>query len=818
MPLKKLVFKPGISKETTNYANEGGWYSCDKIRFRSGSPEKIGGWTQSTPGQYYDGVCRTLINWADLSNNNLIGLGTHTKYYIASGGLYKDITPLNQPTMTLGSDPFETTSGSSIITVTCPAPHLAQVGDTVTFSGATGTTIGGIAASLFNNSFKITNIVSTTVFKFDIVEVAASDDTGGGAAVDADFQLNIGQPVFTIGDGWSAGEWNGSNKTVSTELVYTSGNSAGPNVLLDDTSTTINVNTTAGFSATGYIQIENELISYTGITATSFTGCGRGAAINGSSSPATYHATNPVSGSATPREIKVYQVIGLLGVTGWGLASSISFGVGQQLRLWTHDNFGEDLLISPRGNTIYYWANNTSNFPPAVTLSSLAGTAGFDASEVPRATNQILVSDVSRFVIALGSEPYDSNTFDPMLVRWSDQENPYQWVPAATNQSGEIRLSSGSYIVCGQNTRQEILIWTDSALYSMQYVGPPYVWKITLMGDNTSIISPNSAIVVNNVAFWMGTEKFYMYNGRVNTLNSTLRKYIFEDLNFDQRFQVVCGANEGFNEVWWFYVSNTEVRQAGVENRDPSVDKYVVYNHLEDIWYYGSLRRTAWLDSGIQSSPFAAVGDTNQGTLVAHEVGVNDQSTASPQPIPAFIESSDMDIDDGFNFSFVRRILPDITFTGSTEGSSPQVNFTMLPRRNAGSDYQKLTTVTPNTISATDTIIPVSNTFLFPTSGTLLIDSEKVTYTGKTPTSFTGCTRGALNTTATPHQVNTPAYFYDEATDVTRTAIYPVEEFTGQVYTRFRGRQLAIRIQSDKLGTAWQLGHPRIDIRPDGRK
>lgn len=817
MPLKKLLFRPGINKESTNYANEGGWYSCDKVRFRSGYPEKIGGWVQATPGLSYEGIARALINWADLDNNNLVGVGTHTKYYVTYGGVYKDITPLNKPPQTLGTNPFAVTSGSNIVVVTALA-SLVQVGDTVTFSGATGTDIGGIPIAEFNTQFKVINVVDTNTFEIKLETPATSDAVGGGVAVVADFQLNIGLPVYTIGRGFSAGEWNGTNKSVQAVLEYTSGDTYGPNVLLDNTSTTINVTSTAQFTDTGFIQIESEIISYTGKTATSFTGCTRGAAIGGTATPATFHATNPVLGSATPRPIPVYQVIGKLGTTGWGEASDIAFGVAQQLRLWTHDNYGQDLLIAPRGGQIYYWANNTATFPAAVPLADLAGDAGYDASEVPVKTNQVLVSDVSRFVIALGSQPWNESDFDPLLVRWSGQENPYEWVPATTNQSGQQRLSVGSYIMCGLNSRQEILIWTDSGLYSMQYIGPPFVWKFTLMGDNTSIMSPNASIIINNVAFWMGTEKFYFYNGRVDTLECTIRKYIFEDLNFDQRFQIVCGSNEAYNEVWWFYVSNDEVRRAIAESRDPTVDKYVVYNHLEKIWYYGTLSRTAWLDSGIQSSPLAAVGDTSTGRLVLHEVGVDDQETSSSRPIAAYIESSDIDIDDGFNFGFVRRLLPDVTFIGSTAGTNPQVNFTLLPRRNSGSNYQKLTNITPNNITTTDTVIPVADTSLFPSSGTLLINLEKISYTGKTATSFFGCTRGVLNTNPEPHRINSSVYFFDAATDSTRTAVYPVEQFTGQVYTRFRGRQMAIRVSSENLGTSWQVGAPRIDIRQDGRR
>ena len=821
MPLQKLNFRPGVNRENTNYTNEGGWYDCDKIRFRSGFPEKIGGWTRATPGLGFKGICRALINWINLQSANLLGIGTHTKYYVVRDmSTYNDITPLNKPPQTLGNNPFATVDGSSIITVTAIA-HQAQGGDYVSFEDVAGITIGGIDVDVLNDSnggvgFQIlTPIPNSNEFQIDLGpdNVATSTTTGGGAAVKAYFQLNIGLPAFIIGTGFGAGEWNGTNTTVSANLVQTP--PATGIIYLDATSTTVNVDSTVGFANSGYIQIENELISYTGITPTSFTGCVRGATLNGSSSPATNHAVNPVP---NPRPIKVNQVIGLLGTTGWGEASDVNFGVGQQLRLWAHDNFGQDLLLAPRGGKVYYWENNTATYPRAVTLESLASDAGFDPDEVPVQTNQILVSDVSRFVIAMGSQSFGdpTATFNPMLVRWSDQENPYEWTPASTNQSGEQPLSNGSYIMCAKKSRQEILIWTDSAIYSMQYLGPPYVWGINLLMDNISIMSPNSVATANNMSFWMGTDKFYVYSGRVDTLPCTVRQYIFQDLDFSQRFQVIAGTNEGFSEIWWYYVSKEETLRANNEQRDPTVDKYVVYNHLDKVWYYGSLRRTAWLDSPLQDYPLAALGNTEEGTIVFHEIGVDDGATASPQPIAAYIQSSDFDIGDGYNFGFIWRIIPDITFAGSTD-SNPQVNMSLLGRRNSGSNYQGLTALT-NPTSTTQTTLSVVDTTNFPSSGVLIIDSEKITYTGKTPTSFTGCVRGALATTPLAHSANETVSQYQLQLDVTKSSSYPVEQFTGQIYTRMRARQMGLRVESTKLGTTWQIGSPRIDIKPDGRR
>ena len=814
MPLQKLIFKPGVNRENTNYANEGGWFNGDKIRFRSGYPEKIGGWTRAAPGASFKGVCRSLINWFDLSSNNMVGVGTHKKYYILPNSTtYKDITPLRAIINPMGANPFATTSGSTRVIVTLTA-HNAQQGDFVTFSGVPAAQIGGIDGDLFNAEFEILSVLTSNTFEIDLGVAATSSTTGGGAVVIAEFQLSIGLPVYTIGTGWGAGVWNGANKTTTATLVYTSGTK---NVLLDAVSTTINVDSTTGFTNTGYIQIDSELISYTGKTATSFTGCTRGATLAGSSTPATNHAVPPTTGSATPPPITVYQVVSLNGTTGWGLASDIAFGVGQQLRLWSHANYGQDLLINPRGDTIYYWANNTSTYPRAVTLSSLATANGYLGAEVPVNTNQVIVSDVSRFVIAIGSQPYGSNTFDPMTIRWSDQENPYQWVPDAANQSGEQRISSGSYTVCARAIRQEILIWTDSSIYSMQYLGPPYVWGFTLLMDNISIISPNAATISNNVAFWMGADKFYSYSGRVDTLSCTVRQYIFQDLAFDQRFQIVSGTNEGFSEVWWHYVSKAEVTRAAQESRSPTVDKYVIYNYLDNVWYYGTLNRTAWLDSGLSSYPLAATGNDTEGVLVFHERGTDNAETDSPKPIISYIESSDFDIGDGYNFGFVWRMLPDVNFAGSTT-TNPRVDITLFPRTNSGTLYQGVTSVSPQTISASDTVIPVLGTDNFPASGLLQVDAEIVSYSAKTPNSFVGCVRGLFNTTPETHIATTTVTSYSPQGEVVRSATYPVEQFTGQIYTRVRGRQMSLKIGSTTLGTAWQLGAPRLDVKPDGRR
>ena len=614
MPLKKLLLKPGVNRENTRYTNEGGWYDCDKVRFRQGTPEKIGGW-QRISSQTFLGVCRSLNNWVTLSGSNLIGLGTNLKFYVEEGGGYNDITPL-RATVTL-TNPITTSSGSSIVVIADAAGGYAN-GDFVTFSGASA--VGGLTV---DGDYQITYTGGTT-YTIDAGSPAASTATGGGT-VTAAYQVNVGPAVVVPFVGWGAGTW-----------------SAGT----------------------------------------------------------------------------------------WGVGESAD----DSLRIWSQATFGEDLVYGPRGGQIYYWDATGGVTTRGVLLSSLAG-----ASNVPTHQNLILTSDISRFVFAFGANEYGSATVDPMLIRWSDQEDATNWTPAATNQAGFLRLSSGSEIVAALQSRQEVLVWTNAALYSLQYQGAPIVWGAQLVGENVSIAGQNAVTYANGVSYWMGKDKFYMYDGRVQSLRCDLRQYIFGDLNTGQYEQVVAGTNEGFNEIWWFYCSANSSQN----------DRYVIYNYREDVWYFGNLGRTAWLDSGLRNFPLAATYASN---LVDHESGVDDQVAASPVPIAAYITSSEFDLDDGHQFAFVWRVLPDMTFRGST-ATSPSATMTLLPLKNAGSGYN-------------------------------------------TPASVGG----------------------SNSAGITRTATLPIEEFTGQVYTRVRGRQMAMKIESDGLGVTWQLGAPRLDMRPDGRR
>jgi hypothetical protein len=667
VPLQKIQFRPGVNREGTDYSNEGGWYACDKVRFRSGFPEKIGGWIRLSNDTFL-GICRILWNWVALNGANYLGVGTNLKYYIEQGGEYNDITPIRF-TFTANTSPntvncIATTSGSNVVTVTLTG-YGGIDNDFVTVSGANA--IGAITAADLNQEHQITYI-DTSQFSFTVANAANSTGSGGGNTISMAFQINTGLDVFIQGTGWGAGTWPSYIQTSLTNpFTCTS------------PSTTVTVTQTAHGLANGNAVYFNSISgNVCGLASAPFVKAFPITVVN-----ANAYTFSTVIGGTTyttsnngPTGGTVVVSTPVAPFRGWGAAAAV--GVGQQLRLWTNDNFGEDLLIAPRGGSVYYWDATTGLTVRALLLNDVSDDEGFDGQFVPNTTNQIIGSSIQRFAICFGANPYDpldaDTVFDPLLVRWSDQENPFDWVPSALNQSGEYRLNIGSFIMCAESTRQEILVWSDAAIYSMQYLGPPYVWGFQLLQDNISIMSPNASITVNNVTYWMGVDKFFSYTGRVETLPCTLWQYIFEDINIDQAFQVFAGSNERYSEVWWYYCS---------ENSN-QIDKYVIYNYLERVWSYGTMERTAWLDSALRPYPMAAYPEGYK--VLYHEANVDDVSGLTPAPIEAFIQSSDFDIGDGHNFGFVWRILPDITFNGSNV-NEPKVVMTVRPRRNSGTQY-----------------------------------------------------------------------------------------------------------------------------------
>jgi hypothetical protein len=784
MPLQKILFKPGINRENTRYTTEGGYYDCDKVRFRQGTPEKIGGWQQISTNTF-EGTCRSLWTWDSLAGVNYIGVGTNLKFYIAEGGEYNDITPLRAAQVGLNG-PFAATAGSTTITVT-DNTHGALNGDFVNFLGAIA-----LSTQAFTRS-TATNFVLTTALAQNTPVILSST-----ASLPTGLDENVQYYINVV-----------SGTTVNFTNV--------PNGAAISTSTagsgTFSLYVNSGITA----EVLNQSFQISNVTTNTYTIESPVAASvydtgNGGNPVSAYYEINVGNDTAQP-------------LTGWGAGpwGEGAWGYGTSstspLRVWSQANFGQDLVFAYRGGPIYYWNASVGTTPnpvtitiatpgvftlsagaltdtmaiilltsgalptgltsgtvyyvcnasgsnfnlattyanaiatPPVTITTSGTQSGTQyvssyaipvtslggASDVPDFVNFVMVSDASRFTIAFGATPYGGGDLDPMLIRWSDQESVVEWTPAATNQAGFIRLSHGSEIRTAVQARQEIVVFTDASVYSLQYLGPPYVWGSQLLGDNISIAGFNTAVIASGVVYWMGIDKFYRYDGRIQTLRCDLRQYIFQDVNLAEQSQFFAGTSEGFNEVWWFYCSSGSI----------VIDKYVVYNYAEDIWYYGTLGRTAWLDSGINQYP---IGATYANNLVYHEYGVDDHTTETPVAIDSYIASSEFDIGDGHNFGFIWRIIPDITFRGSS-AASPQVTMTIKPLQSSGSGYN-------------------------------------------TPESEGGVSSGT----------------------VTRTATVPVEQFTQYVYVRVRGRQMSFRVDGNQLGLQWQLGAPRIDIKPDGRR
>lgn len=591
MALQKIIFKPGINREGTDYSNEGGWFNSNLVRFRKGLPEKIGGWQKSTTNTFKS-TGRALHAWVSLAGTKFIGLGATWKYYILEGSNYYDITPI-RATTSAGDVTFSATNGDATITV-ADTSHGAVQNDFVTFSGAA--TLGGlITANVLNQEYQIATIVNANSYTIeakntdgDTVTANASDSGNGGGSTVGAYQINVGLDVYVPSTGWGIGTW----------------------------------------------------------------------------------------GSGT-------------------FGSAGTLGLTNQLRLWSHDNFGEDLVINPRMGGIYYWDTSakTLGTDRAVSLSDLSG-----ANLPPTKALQVLVSDIDRHVICFGADPLNdggtarTGTLDPMFIAWSDQENITEWEPKATNTAGSFRLSAGSAIVGAVRARQETLVWTDTSLYAMSFIGQPFTFSVNLVNEGVGLVGPNAMINSPKGVFWMDKKGFYNYGGNIQQLPCSVDAYVFNDLNQTQNYQIFGFLNKAFDEVGWFYCSGDST----------VLDRYVVYNYEEGTWVIGNLTRTCWLDEGIFSEPKATYSSSDVGYLYDHETG-NDADGSAMTDV--FIESSDFDIDPaGEQFQFISKIIPDIKFTGSgSTGTGGQTAEVVLKKRNyPGED---LTTATTSSCTSNTTKI-----------------------------------------------------------------------------------------------------------------
>ena len=790
MPLTKLQFNPGINKEITKYTNEAGWNDCDKIRFRQGYPEKIGGWTRHGSNTF-TGVCRSLHQWVTLGFVKYTGLGTNVKFMVETGANYYDITPL-RTTATLGTDPIKTTDGSTTIEIT-HANHGATLGSYVTISGVPNGDVGGIPHTDINKEHVITEIVSTSKYTVVVDTTATSTvPAGGGGSVVAAYQINVG-PDFQIpvrgwdSLPWDSGDFNGDSDGSEALRVWSQSNfgedliigprggelyywdaSAGTGTRaislknVTNGSTVALTQTSTGNTNTSYAYITSvdaavgakirvgATVSGTGIAVgtTVLSVSADNTVVNISANPTATASgntfnfdTDPISVTKDSKTITVFdptlefaykvgQHVTIAGATT--VAAITGTVINARHKIVTVDSASNTFTIDiadaePANNT-------TSGGGASITLQYEL------SAEVPVVQDSLLVSDANRFVFAFGCNAFGdaTETQNPLLLRWSDQENAYDWRPRSTNQAGDLQLSQGTEIVAAIQSRQEILVFTDAALYSLQYVGAPVVWGSQLVGSNLSVASSKAAAYANGVAYWMGKEKFYKYDGTVQPLRCDVRKYVFDDLDKGQYEQVFAGTLEEYHEIWWFYVSTSNATRI-------APDKYVVYNYLEDICYIGTMDRSAWYDSPINDFPLAATSSYN---LVEHENGNDDGQEATSAAINAYITSGRFGIESGNSFTFVDKLVPDMSFVGSNS-NNPNVNIAILAGEEPGDlDHSSVGGNDDNTVQVLTT----------------------------------------------------------------------VDNYTDIINIRMRGRDMAIKVSSDSLGTRWQLGTPRLNMRPDGRR
>jgi hypothetical protein len=575
MTLQKLSFPPGVFRDQTRGSTEGRWFDCDKIRFRAGLPQKIGGWQRYSEDTTV-GQIRFLFNFISLEDNNYLAIGSSQKFYVEEGGVFNDITPIRK-TSSLGTNPVTTGSADSgEITVT-DSSHGAVFNDTVIFASLTDT--DSITAAQLNTSHQITEIVSVNAYKVVTAGSAGSGSTaGGGSSGTANYELNVGLDTAVQGTGFGSGTYS------------------------------------------------------------------RGT---------------------------------------WGSGTGIVTGAYNELRLWSGDNFGEDLVFNVRNGGIYYWDESDGLANKGVVLSAEPG-----ASNTPTVAVQVMVDNNARHVLAFGCNELGKTEQNKLLIRWSAQESVVDWTPTALNTSGDLQLNSGSQIIKAYATRQETLVWTEETLFSLRYVGAPFIFGINVVSRNITIISPNCISSFDGSVYWMGLRNFYVYTGRVQELPCTVKEYVFGDINRAQAQKIHVGTIKDFGEIIWFYCSADSTE----------IDRYVVFNSFENAWYFGTLTRTAWADSSSRDYPIGA--NSADLKIYNHELGLNDGEGSSPVGISAHIESADFEIGNGDQFQFIHRILPDISFIGSTD-TAPAVSLSFKPRNFPGSGFGTSDT---STITATKTV------------------------------------------------------------------------------------------------------------------
>ena len=659
MALTKLQFRSGINREITSYSNEGGWTDCDKIRFVYGYPEKIGGWTKYTNNTYV-GSARSLHNWLALDGSNYLGIGTHLKFYIEEGGSIVDITPIRRTNTNTVS--FSATNNSSNITVT-DNNHGASERDFVTFNGCAS--LGGnVTAAILNTEHQIVSITNANTYVITVSVTADSNDSGNGTQADrtATYQINTGLDSQIGGTGWGAGIWGGQLTSAQTNTLngalQNNANGTG------GTGSNITLASVSGFPDAGTIKVGDELITYTGVSSPNLTGIVRGAF----STSVSAHNNGATVTDAT---------------NGWGMPATST--TTTEIRLWSQDNWGEDLIINVRDDKIYYWDKTFGLSTRAVELSDVPNSAN-----TPTVAKQVIVSDVDRHVICFGTNTYGTSVQDPLLIRWSTQESAIDWTISSTTTARSLRIGSGSTFVQAIKTKREIIVLTDTSIHSFKYIGDPFIFGIEQLANNITTMSSKGAVASEDFVFWMGIDNFYVYSGGTQQLPCPVKNKIFNNFNYSQREKVYAAVNSEYSEIIWFYPSLDNSIANGGNGQN---DKYVIYNYKEQVWYYGNLARTAWIDRSLRAYPIA----TQSNIIYNQEFDYDDDGSA----MSSFIESAPLTIGDGNEFSMVQRILPDLTFEGSLTGSAPAANFSLKTKNFPGTNFNETDTETATRIATT---------------------------------------------------------------------------------------------------------------------
>jgi hypothetical protein len=778
MPLASTKFVPGYDKQSTSYGAEGKWVDGENIRFRYGQPEKIGGWIKLFSDKLI-GVVRDQFAWSDLTGTRHLALGTDKKLYIYKEGAIADVTPLRATQASL-TNPFVTTSGSAIVTVT-DASHGATAGDFVTFSGASA--VGGLD---MNAEFEITEVTSSSVYTVTHSSNASSGATGGGSsAVTAAYQISPGPEVNAYGYGWGISAFNGVITPTITDQL---------NEALDDSETGVDVDDGSKFASGDYILVGQEIMKVTGVSTNTLT-VTRGLTNNTGTtavSAGSHIAATHLDNAAVTLIFDASNTSYIF--TGWNAASASSTTTIDG-RYWVFETFGEDLLALANNSTLYKWDTSAG---PTTRAAVASGNA-------PTASRHLILSTPDRHVILLGTETTIGSTTsqDDLFLRFSSQEDFTTWTPSSTNTAGSFRIQDGSKIVTAVRSRGSILIWTDTSLHSLQFIGAPFVFGLTQIGANCGAVGPHSAVDVNGTTFWMSQNAFYMFDGAVKKLPCTVQDYVFDNFSITSQATVYAGLNTDFNEVTWFYASKSS----------SFIDRSVSYNYLENVWYTNSLARTTWLDRGVYELPYATeyestvngtvptvLGLTDGASSVyVHEEGTDDDISA----MRCTLQSGDFDIQDGQQLLSISRFIPD--FKEQKGSADVLLSF---------KDYNSITNETTlnGAISAAATSVILTDATSFPSSGTILIGAELITYTGKTANTLTGCSRGTSSTTAATHADDKKVINYSTV----RINLSTVTPTTTKVDTRGRGRQGNLLISSDAIGDNWRFGTLRLDVKPDG--